>query len=181
MNRSEAIRRARLALGGVDQVKERTRDTRPLRWARDFLQDLRYAQRSLRSSPNFTIIAIITLALGLGANTALFSVVSAVLLRPLPYPDADRLVRVWTAQPHIGLPRSGTALPDYRAWRRENRTLAEIGAFHSVTYTITGTDRPEVLTATRMTGSLWTVLQHPPLYGRLFSEAEERWLEAWRD
>jgi putative ABC transport system permease protein len=175
MSEAEARRRAHLALGGIEQTKERSRDARPLRWARDFLQDLRYAQRSLRRAPGFTIVAVITLALGIGANTALFSVISAVLLRPLPYPDADRLVRVWTAQPQIGLPRSGTALPDYRAWRDENRSFQDLGAFHSVTYNVTGTDRPEALTATRMTASLWAVLQHQPLHGRLFSAADEQW------
>jgi putative ABC transport system permease protein len=175
MTEAEAMRRARLSLGGVEHVKERSRDVRPLRWARDLIQDLRYTQRSLRREPGFTVVTVITLALGVGANTALFSVVSAVVLRPLPYPQADRLVRVWTAQPHIGLPRSGTALPDYRAWRDGNRTFTGLGAFDSVTYTVTGAGRPEVLAATRMTASLWGVLGREPLVGRLFSGSDEQW------
>ena len=141
MSEAEARRRARLAIGGIEQVKERSRDARPLRWARDVMQDLRYTERSLRRAPGFTVVAVVTLALGVGVNTALFSIVSAVLLRPLPYPEAERLVRIWTSQPQIGLPRSGTALPDYRAWRDQNRTFTDLGAFHSVTYTLTGTDR----------------------------------------
>ncbi len=175
MSEAEASRRARLALGGVEQVKERSRDARPLRWGYDAIQDLRYTQRSFRRAPGFTVVAVITLALGIGANTALFSVISAVLLRPLPYPEADSLVRVWTSQPHIGLPRSATALPDYRAWRDQNRTLTDVGAFHSVTYTVTGTDRPEVLAATRLTATMWSVLRRDPLYGRLFTAADEQW------
>ena len=175
MSEAEASRRARLALGGVEQTKERSRDARPLRWARDFIQDLRYAARSLRRAPGFTIVAVTTLALGIGANTALFSVVSAVLLRPLPYPEPDRLVRVWTAQPEAGLPRSGTALPDYRAWRSGNRTFEDLGAFHFVTYNLTGADGPDVLPAVRMTASLWNVLGHRPLHGRLFSADDEQW------
>ena len=176
MSGPEAERRARVALGGVEQAKEHSRDARPLRWAHDFIQDLRYAQRSLRRAPGFTIVAVITLALGIGANTALFSVISAVLLRPLPYPDADRLVRVWTTQPpENGVPRIGSALPDYRVWRSENRTFDDLGAYHFVNYNVTGSDRPERLLATRITASLWPVLQHQPLHGRVFSAADEQW------
>src|ERR687887_1102352 len=95
----DAMRWARLDLGGVLQTKEGCRDTWPLRWAEDLLHDVRYASRGLRRTPAFTLIAVTVLALGIGANTALFSLISAVLLRPLPDPDANRLVRVWSAMP----------------------------------------------------------------------------------
>src|SRR5919107_113887 len=105
----DAMRRARLDLGGVLQTSERCRDTWPLRWAEDLLHDIRYAARALRRTSAFTVIVVTVLALGIGANTALFSVLASVLLRPLPYPDADRLVRVWSAMPAQGYPRSGSA------------------------------------------------------------------------
>src|SRR4051812_1615420 len=94
---AETARQARLALGGLRQTKERCRDAWPLRWVEDLVHDLRYAVRGLRRSPAFTSIVVTVLALGIGATTTLFSVISAVLLRPLSYPDANRLVRIWSA------------------------------------------------------------------------------------
>jgi putative ABC transport system permease protein len=146
-----------------------------MRWADELAQDLRYAQRSLRRAPGFTLVAMVTLALGIGANTALFSVISAVILRPLPYPDADRLVRLWSTGQKHPLPRYASALPDHRVWRSENRTFEDIGAYTGATFTVTGTDRAELLQGARMTANLWTLLGSRPLQGRLFSQAEEEW------
>jgi predicted permease len=176
MSARDAERRAHHSLGGVEQAKEQCRDARPLRWARDLVYDLRFAVRSLRRTPGFSIVVTLVLALGLGANTALFSVVSAVLLRPLPFADSNRIVRVWTSRSAASeLPRSGTSLPDYQAWRAQNRTLEDLGAYWGGSYNLTGTDRPEVLPATRMTASVWTVLKAVPRYGRLFSAETETW------
>ena len=104
-------------------------------------------------------MAVTVLALGIGATTALFSVISAVLLRPLSYPEANRLVRIWSAMPTQGYPRSGSSLPDYRTWRAANHSFDEMGASHNTTYNLTGVDRPQRLLATRMTASMWEVLR----------------------
>ena len=175
LNEHDAVRQAHLALGGVLQARERCQDTWPLRWAEDLFHDVRYALRGLRRTPGFTLVAITVLALGIGANTALFSIISAVLLRPLPYPDGDRLVRAWSAMPAQGYPRSGSALPDYRTWRAANHSFVEIGASHTLAYNLTGVDQPERLGAARLTASLWRVLKPTPLVGTLFSADVEHW------
>jgi predicted permease len=174
MSEGEANRRARYAIGGVEQAKERCRDARPLRWARDLAADLRYAARSLRRTPGFTLVAVVTLALGIGTNTALFSVISAVLLQPLPYPHADRLVRLWSTGQKHPQPRYGSALPDHRVWRSENHTFEDIGAYAGAAFTVTGTERAELLEGARTTANVWTLLGAQPVHGRLFSSAEEQ-------
>ena len=101
----EARRQAALQLGGVEQVKERVRSGRHGAWLDEVGRDVRYGLRQLRRNPVFSGIAITTLALGIGANTAMFSVVDAVLIRPLPYADADRLVMIWDDSPQTGANR----------------------------------------------------------------------------
>src|SRR5262249_3520724 len=120
---TDAIRLAHRDFGGVQQARERIRDLWPLGWTSDLADDVRYGTRGLRRTPGFTLAGMTILALGMGANTALFSVISAVLLRPLPYTDADRLVRIWTAPPDRRAQRLGSALPDYRAWRADTQAF----------------------------------------------------------
>src|SRR5215813_4638500 len=126
----EARRRARFALGGPEQVKEHCRDARGTRVVEDLLQDLRYGARMLRKNPGFTLAAILTLALGIGANTAIFSVVYATLLKPLPYPEAERIYSVEVVIPEMrdrvsSLP---VRIQDYLEWRKASTAFSAVAA-----------------------------------------------------
>jgi hypothetical protein len=102
---NEAMRRAHLALGGSEQIKQQSRDSRGTKFVEDLLQDLRYAMRSFARMPGLTALIVISLAIGIGANTALFSITSTLLLKPLPYPAADRIAILWLRSPGIGIPQ----------------------------------------------------------------------------
>ena len=138
------------------------------------LQDLRYALRQLRKSPGFTTVAVLTLALGIGANTAIFSVVNAVLLKPLPYKDADRLVVIWQQNPHRGWFENNVSGANFLDWQRQNHVFAEMAAFDSNFFNVAGDAKPEEIAGERVSTNLFSVLRVQPLRGRLFLPEEER-------
>ncbi|HJQ25184.1 MAG TPA: ABC transporter permease [Blastocatellia bacterium] len=139
------------------------------------IQDLRYGLRLLLKRPGFTFIAIITLALGIGANTAIFSVVDAVLLRPLPYPQAERLVFLWSTMIGQGVPTSGSALPDYREWRDRNDTLEGLGGFYYGDFSLSsGGAEPERVQGAYVTPNLFDVIKVSPMLGRGFMPDEDQ-------
>jgi putative ABC transport system permease protein len=136
--------------------------------------DLKYGARLLGRSPGFSAAAILALALGIGANTAIFSVVDAVLLAKLPYTDGDRLVMVWEDASHMGFPRNTPAPANWVDWRAQNTVFTDIAATRGRTASITGDGPPEQVFGRAVTGNLWTVLGVRPALGRVFTEAEER-------
>jgi len=142
MKPEEACSAARKAFGGVEQSKERSRDARGVRWIEDLWQDLRYGARMLAKNPGFTLIAVITLALGIGANTAIFSVVHAVLLKPLPYTDPERLVMVWESDAKTG-GEFDVRIMNFLAWRDEQQVFTQLAAFQYQDFNLSGGDRPE--------------------------------------
>ena len=139
----------------------------------DLLADFRYAVRLLRRTPVFTIAAIGTLALGIGANTTIFSLVRDVLLRPLPYQNPDQIVMVWEDRTAAGFPRNPTAPGNYRDWRVMNRSFTDMAATGFAFANITGDGAPELVLGRRVTANFFSVLGVQPVLGRPFTAADE--------
>ncbi|MGH9939001.1 MAG: ABC transporter permease, partial [Blastocatellia bacterium] len=137
-------------------------------------QDLRYGARRLRKQPGFTLIVVLTLALGIGANTAIFSVVQAVLLRPLPYQDPDRLVYLWTIIPPRAEPMS-TSFPDFRDWSEQQQVFEGIAASSLSGGALTGGDEPGYVQTASVSANLFQLLRVSPAHGRGFLAEEEQW------
>jgi putative ABC transport system permease protein len=139
-----------------------------------FIQDLRYGARILWKNPGFTLIAVITLALGVGANTAIFSVANTALLRPLPYQNPDELVMVWETAPKLGFPHNDVAPANFIDWRDQNRVFTQIAAFGGASLSLTGLGEPERIEGERVSASLFPLLGVAPALGRVFTEQEDR-------
>jgi putative ABC transport system permease protein len=184
----EAYRAALLELTGGDLLaQELSRVERPARGEPvvlgtrrrasvfgDFWQDLRYSLRSLAKNPTFTIVAVLALALGIGANSAIFSVVNTVLLRPLPYKDPERLVMVWEDATERGYPRDTPAVANYIDWRDQNQVFEGMAAVTEASFNLTGVGDPERLNGRRVTANLFPLLGVEPQLGRAFLPEEDR-------
>ena len=167
----DAERAARREFGNVELVKETTRDVWGWGFVDRLMQDLRFGVRMIVTSPGFALVAILTLALGIGANTALFSVVNGVLLNPLPYPDPEQLVTMAESKPNFD---SGSiSFPNFRDWRRDNSTFAMMGISRSYSYSLTGRGEAEQVTAEFISSDYLAVLGVKPVIGRLFAEGED--------
>jgi putative ABC transport system permease protein len=136
------------------------------------LQDVRYSWRSLISHPGFTLVAIIALALGIGANTAIFSVVHAILLEPLPYAKPDQLVWIWESNPGSGITEESTSLPNFVDWRAQNQSFAELTAWSRANLILSGDGEPERLPGSAVAANFFATFGVPPALGRVFVEEE---------
>src|SRR5215213_4963157 len=143
-------------------------------WLADLLHDLRYAVRLQRKNPGFTIVAVIALALGIGANTAIFSVVNTVLLRPLPYKDPERLVMVWEDATKHGYPRDTPAAANFVDWRDQSQVFEGMAAIADESFNLTGAGDPERLEGRRVSATLFPLLGVEPQIGRVFTAAEDQ-------
>jgi putative ABC transport system permease protein len=168
----EARRRVTMEFGGLDQVKEECRDARGVRMMETLLQDLRYGLRTLRNSPGFTAVALLTLALGIGANTAIFSILYGVLLRPLPYKEAARLIVLHETTPKVGL--VSVSYPNFLDWRAQSRAFSEMAAVNGVGFNLSGVDQPENITGQAVSPDFLDLLGMRPLLGRNFVASEEK-------
>jgi putative ABC transport system permease protein len=177
LSREAAERRARIELGGVEATKERVRSSGWDASVEALLRDLRFAARGLRRSPAFTTVVVLTLALGIGVNTAMFSVVNAVLLRPLPYRDARRLTLVWTDDTRRGLHQEGSAYRTVLDWRHANRTFDDVAYFSTNRSTLVtrdgGTTIRERTRNAFVSANLFAALGVAPVRGRVISADDE--------
>ncbi len=172
----EARRQARLAIGGPEQVKEQCRDVRPARWLEDFWQDFRYALRSMRQRPGFAAVALLTLALGIGAATVMFTVINGVLLKPLPFPEPSRLVAVHGHSETWNVALYGEqnlAYLDFLDCRREDRALSIAGWIYD-SGTISQPGDAEHVLEFETSANLFSVLEVPLFRGRAFLPEEDR-------
>jgi predicted permease len=138
------------------------------------MQDIRYALRTLRKQPVFTLIAVLTLTLGIGGNTAIFSLIYQILLRPLPYPDAGRLVFVWNTYPLMGLPKASVSIPDYLDRKTQAPAIEDATLFTGRSVSLAEDGQPEQLRALLVTPSFFSTLQRQPFLGRGFTEDEAK-------
>ena len=175
MRHEEAVREAQVEMGSMEALKEDVRDVGWEAALESFMQDVRYGMRMLRKNPAFTGIAVLALALGIGANTAMFSVIEAVLLRPLPYSNANELVRVASTWERGGIttPYSSSP-PDFFDWRDQNRSFSSMFAYRIGEYALTGRGEAKRVRAVMATAGIFSTLQAHPTLGREFVAEENR-------
>jgi putative ABC transport system permease protein len=170
MDPAAARRAALLEMGGLEQVKEQVRDAGALSWLETSWQDARYALRGLRKSPGFTAISLLSLALGVGANCAIFGVFYAVMIRPLPYPDPDRLVSAGRGAPgHAG---ASVGTPEFVAWQDDQHVFTGLASWNDAAYNLTGAAAAERVSAAQVSSNFLEVLAIHPAIGRDFATTD---------
>ena len=176
MQPEEARLAARRAYGGVEQAKQAHRDERSLQWIEQTMQDLRYGLRTLSKSPGFTITAVLTLALGIGACTAIFSLVNAVLIRSLPYGDAGRLVYLYTPNPQFNVPVEvfGPAYADFYDLKKESTSFQDMTAFDQSIFSLTTQGSAERVSTARVDGAFFSTFQASPQLGRAIASSDDQ-------
>src|SRR6266478_3264362 len=175
MGADEARHAARREFGGLEQIKELYREQRGLPFVGTLLQDLRFGMRVLRKNPGFTAAAVLTLALGVGANTAVFSLVDTVLLHPLPYQAPERLLLVSETLPQQGNDELGVSAAEYMDYRDRNRSFSQVAAYESAGFNLTGEGAPLRVNGARLSALAFPLLGANASFGRTFTEDEDRY------
>jgi putative ABC transport system permease protein len=171
---SRATYAARRRFGNVTRYSEETREMSGLGFFDMLRQDARFAFRTFRQSKGFTLVAVSTIALGIGATAAIFSVVDSLILKPLPYPDADRIVMVWMDNPKLGLHEDVHSYPNLMDLRAQNRSLSHLNAFRELGVNLTGTGEPQRVTAGMMSAEAMAAVSARPIVGQLFTAENEK-------
>jgi putative ABC transport system permease protein len=173
MSREEARRAAHRTVGSLSLIKDECREARAANFMETFVQDLRYSLRMLWRSPLFTLIALITLSIGIGATSAIFSVVNGVVLKPLPYPHSGDLITVNHAAPGVNLPKTGTAPFLHFTYRDQSHSFQDIGLYHWANRTVTGLNEPEDALSLNISAQVLPILGVQPALGRWFSDRDD--------
>ncbi len=171
MSPAQARDAALSSFGGLERIKEQCREVRGVGIIETFLQDLRYGGRMLVKHRGFTLVALLTLSLGIGVNTAIFSVVNAVLLRPLPYRDPNQIVYLWERLPQGG--QGSVSVPNLRDWQAQNDVFEHIAAYDQSNFSLMGSELPERAAGAAVTANFFDVLGVAPKQGRAFAEGED--------
>ena len=171
MPREEARREALLQFGGAEAVKEGCREQRSGFWIETLVSDVRYGIRMMMRSPGFTIVAILTLALGIGANTAIFSVVNGVLLNPLPFPQPEQLVSLSESKPNFAT--GSISYLNFRDWQKNNHTFSAMAISRQISFSLTGSGEAEQLQAELLSSDYFSLLGVKPALGRMFASGED--------
>jgi predicted permease len=171
---NEAVRRAHLALGGSEQAKQQSRDSRGTKFVEDMLQDLRYAMRSFAKTPGLTALIVLSLSIGIGANTAIFSVTSTLLLKPLPYPAPDRIAILWLRSPGIGIPQDWPSPGQYHDIVTQNHVFEDTALAVGGNFTLTERSKAMKVDGIQATSSLLPMLGAKPMLGRIFLPEEDQ-------
>lgn len=174
MSPERAADAAHRALGNPLKIEEDVRATWGFRWLETLVQDVRYGVRQLRRNPGFTAVAVLTLALGIGANTAIFSIVDAVLLRPLPFKEPSKLVMLNEGLKSLGYPDMPASAPDIGVIERTQQSFTSVGAFQNEDFDLSSGGEPERVTAARLSASIFPMLEIRPLLGRTYIEQEDK-------
>ena len=170
----EARRAALRAFGGVEQARELCREARGVRMLQVMWQDLRYGARKLRKSPGFTLVAVMTLALGIGANTAIFSVVNAVLLRSLPFPDSERVVALTGVNPSKSITDSNMSVPDFADWKEQSRSFEQVAGFVTGGSLLVSGEEAERVRGTSVTEDFFPLFRTPARLGRALESGDAK-------
>jgi putative ABC transport system permease protein len=173
MSYTEARYVALRSLGGIEQIKEGCRDARGVGFLEDFVRDVQLGLRLLWKSPGFTSVAVVTLVLGVGVSTAVFSVVDGVLLRPLPFPDSGRIVTIWNTYPQLGGERQEVSPPDFCDWREQSRSFAQLAAYERFSWVLGGEPDSLRLSAARVSGDFFAAMGLHPILGRPLLPADD--------
>jgi predicted permease len=171
MPRDEARRQALMQFGGAEAVKENCREQRSGFWLETLLSDVRYGVRMMMRSPGFTIVAVLTLALGIGANTAIFSVVNGVLLNPLPFTQPEQLVSLSESKPNFAT--GSISYLNFRDWQRNNHTFSSMAISRPISFSLTGSGEAEQLQAELLSSDYFSLLCVKPVLGRMFAPGED--------